>query len=820
MPIKGKQILDDSMNLKKLSTGIKILDPGSKMGVNKPTASFTDPNEYVTKQYVDDLSDDIDNETIIVDGGVLKVNIKNPVDSDEIAIIVDGTNGIHLNRSDISSTIISGNGLSETIDINGNKTIDVDTISLAGDGLLGTSGVFSVDLVNLSNTFLNKVDTTSQTVISNVTFQSDITFNSSALSTKTQFEFTNNQEFVSKLYVDSVAHGIDWKESALLATNIELSSGWTYNIDSFGSSTSGYLDTLVFSGTIIGSDIDTASTSGLTTGDRILVKNQSDLKQNGIYELTSVDTLTRASDHDGSPQSEISGGNAIFIEYGTYINTGWLLQGQGSLIPNIDDMNWTQFSGAGSIIAGAGLIKTGDTIDIELATNSGLKFDVGGAAGKLLIDAKTPASTDIAIQLIGGVHILKSDVSGTIINSTGLLSSVDGDGIKTLSVDLIGIAGNGLSSTSGQLIVNVDNSTIEIVSDILQLKANGVNNTHIDYGTAGNQVNASYIPTVNYNWLGSAISGDNIQNILQALDSDIQSIGGATTASNGLNKNINDIQLGGFLIQDTTINGDNGSHFLSFIGMEALTFNINNGGSFVMNATDNIFTDSTISQEGIKYAADYSANFVDRSLVDKQYVDNVFSNISATNGLTEYSEGTIGLGGTLTQNTTISGATGAYNLTINQIGTLNLATQSGFSLVMNGSAIFTDTANSKGLEYAADYSANFIDESLITKRYVDDQIDIHSTSSLSQWDTLEVTGFGVSGTSGQVSYLGSISFGNAIDEATVYINGVRLLVPTEAYFDTPGNTIPSFGSVLYFDLDQLQYDIEVDDEIMITYLLK
>lgn len=47
---------------------------------------------------------------------------------------------------------------------------------------------------------------------------------------------------------------------------------------------------------------------------------------------------------------------------------------------------WIQFSGLGQVTAGAGLSKTGNQIDVELATGSGLGFDVVGDAGKLQVE--------------------------------------------------------------------------------------------------------------------------------------------------------------------------------------------------------------------------------------------------------------------------------------------------------------------------------------------------------------------------------------------------------------------------------------------------
>lgn len=55
-------------------------------------------------------------------------------------------------------------------------------------------------------------------------------------------------------------------------------------------------------------------------------------------------------------------------------------------------------------------------------------------------------------------------------------------------------AGAGLDFSAGVLSVNVDSSTIEINSDTLRVKADGINDTHIDFGTGANQVSAVDIP--------------------------------------------------------------------------------------------------------------------------------------------------------------------------------------------------------------------------------------------------------------------------------------------------------------------------------------
>jgi hypothetical protein len=75
----------------------------------------------------------------------------------------------------------------------------------------------------------------------------------------------------------------------------------------------------------------------------------------------------------------------------------------------------------------------------------------------------------------------------------------------------------------------------------------------------------------------------------------------------------------------------------------------------------------TTGFKGAVYAADYSANYTTRSLVDKGYVDGLV--VTASNGLTKTGNN-ITLGGLLTQSTTITANNGAtnYNFTLTSEG--------------------------------------------------------------------------------------------------------------------------------------------------------
>ena len=82
----------------------------------------------------------------------------------------------------------------------------------------------------------------------------------------------------------------------------------------------------------------------------------------------------------------------------------------------------------------------------------------------------------------------------------------------------------------------------------------------------------------------------------------------------------------------------------------------------------------------------------------------------ATNGLTKTGRDAL-LGGTLTQNTSIDGSTGTYNLEF-----LNL---NAFNISFDSVSTITDNGANGGLRYGADYSGQFVNRSLVDKAYVD-----------------------------------------------------------------------------------------------------
>jgi phage-related tail fiber protein len=175
---------------------------------------------------------------------------------------------------------------------------------------------------------------------------------------------TQNQDAATKAYVDAVSQGIHTHTSARLATAAALPAS-TYSNGSSG-----------INATITGTSNGALSVDGVAVAvdDRILVKNQANAFENGMYVVTAtggasaVFVLTRATDMNQDVEFP---GSFEFVEEGTAnADNGYVVTTNLPITIGTTAINWTQFSGAGQITAGAGLTKSGNTIDVATASTS------------------------------------------------------------------------------------------------------------------------------------------------------------------------------------------------------------------------------------------------------------------------------------------------------------------------------------------------------------------------------------------------------------------------------------------------------------------
>lgn len=214
---------------------------------------------------------------------------------------------------------------------------------------------------------------------------------------------------VTKQYVDAIAAGINWHLSVKLATATILP-----NLPDYDNGTDGV------GATLTATQNGRLSIDGVnaTTNDRVLIKNQADATQNGIYivsdqgSASAVYILTRAIDFDGFEDNVVRG-DACYIGSGSVNgNQGFLVSSTGTGAGTeqhheigTDDIVFAQFTGTANIIAGTGITKTGNTLSIgqDVATSASVTFArvYGEFTGNA--DTATTLATPRNIQLTGAV---------------------------------------------------------------------------------------------------------------------------------------------------------------------------------------------------------------------------------------------------------------------------------------------------------------------------------------------------------------------------------------------------------------------------------
>lgn len=224
---------------------------------------------------------------------------------------------------------------------------------------------------------------------------------------------TADTDVANKAYVDSVAQGLDIKASCLYTT--------TGNI--------------TLSGLATQANGDWPST--LTAGDRILVKNQTNQAQNGIYAAASSG-WTRTADMNN--WAEVPGAFTFIEDGATLSATGWVTTAGSTGTIGVTNMPWTQFSGAGTYTAGNGLQLISNAFSVKL---NGTTLDA--SASGLKISDTYPGQTSITTLGTIGTGVWEATDVAVLHGGTG---ASDAAGARAnLSAAILG-ANNDITSMS------------------------------------------------------------------------------------------------------------------------------------------------------------------------------------------------------------------------------------------------------------------------------------------------------------------------------------------------------------------------------------
>lgn len=272
--------------------------------------------------------------------------------------------------------------------------------TLGGDATISAAGVLTI-----ANAVITGAKIAATTVLDTNLVESYIKANGTRAFTADQsmggFRLTNLAspsvagDAASKAYVDSVAQGLDVKDScrALGFTNLTLSG------------------------------LQTVDGVSLNDGDRILLVGQTNQVQNGIFIVHSG-AWTRSTDMAAGSNAA---GNFTFIEEGTtYAQTGWVCNKPiPSAIVGTDPLGFTQFSGATGGVTGSGSTGSIPKWSSSTALTDSIMAESGGVitvTGDMNVTGVyRVGGTQIALaNLSDGATALRTNASKTILSGNTL----------------------------------------------------------------------------------------------------------------------------------------------------------------------------------------------------------------------------------------------------------------------------------------------------------------------------------------------------------------------------------------------------------------
>ena len=275
---------------------------------------------------------------------------------------------------------------------------------------------------------------------------------------------TNAQDAATKAYVDAARNGLDIKQSVRAATTANITLSNTQTIDGVA----------------------------LAAGDRILVKDQTTASQNGLYEVVSGAAWTRTTDANniadaGGTTGEFTAGLFCFVEEGTVNgDSGFVCTNDGVITLGSTAITFAQFSGAGQVIAGAGLTKTGNQIDV--GAGNGITVNANDVALATTVAGNGLTYTTGVLDVVGTTNRISVssdsiDISSSYVGQASIVT------VGTLTTGALGV---------GFTTVNVAQGGTGVAS----FTSNGVL-----YGNGTSAVQATAVATIAGSYLRQDASG-------------------------------------------------------------------------------------------------------------------------------------------------------------------------------------------------------------------------------------------------------------------------------------------------------------------------
>jgi hypothetical protein len=460
----GAIILGGTLNVTNGGTGANSLTGYVKGSGTLPmTASSTIPTT--------DLSGTVSNAqlansavtvngTSISLGASATISAVNPnaltIDAGLSGTSYNGSTAVTISISDTGVTAGSFGGASKTLSATVNSRGQLTALSESNIAIANTqvSGLGTMSTQNANNVAVTGGSINGTTIGASTAAAGTFTSVTATSGTVANAP-VNATDLVNKSYVDTLAaSGIHFHQPVRVESPAALNA--TYN-----NGTAGVGATLTNAGTQAALVIDGVTVS---VADRVLVYEQTNQTQNGIYVVTDVGSgstnwiLTRASDADTyviNSAAGLSEGSTTFVQQGaTGAGETYTCNTTGVIVFGTTNITFAQISSAQIYSAGTGLTLAGTQFSI---TNSGVTATSYGTASStptLAINAQgqvtSASNTAIAInanQITSGA-VTNSQLQNSAVTVNGSSISLGGSATITAANPNALTIGTGLTGTS------------------------------------------------------------------------------------------------------------------------------------------------------------------------------------------------------------------------------------------------------------------------------------------------------------------------------------------------------------------------------------